>query len=471
MRTALQFIGGRDEAREIAVNAARTVNLIPTVEKPGAKTPLTLYSTPGLVLAATAGVGPHRSPMVEFAGSLYTVSRSELVALDANLAATSVGALVTSSGRVSMVAGRDYLLLVDGVTGYTWDGTTFAVIADADFPDGATHCAYLDGYFIVNTGTGDAWNISANEDPTAWDALEFDTAASDPDDVLAVISTRRDLYAVGSKSTEVYYNSGNADFPFAKYPNGTLEWGVEAPFSVARIESVLCMLARSREGGKVVVLFAGFDARVISDDGLHWTINQMAVTDDATGFGYRQAGQTFYVLTFPSAARTFVYHVETGLWHERETWGIGRWRASGHGYFRGQHYVSDYLTGGVYRLDFATYTDAGDPIERKRVTQFLHSGSRRRVGVPRIEVEFAAGVGLLSGQGSDPQAMLRYSVDGGKTWSSEMWRPIGKRGEYERRSVWHKLGVGRQFLFEVVVTDPVPVTIIAGHADVDVLEA
>lgn len=95
----------------------------------------------------------------------------------------------------------------------------------------------------------------------------------------------------------------------------------------------------------------------------------------------------------------------------------------------------------------------------------------RQLEINSLEIEFKRGVGLVSGQGSDPQAMLRYSRDGGNTWSSEITRPIGKIGEYGRRAIWNRLGQAVDFRAELRITDPVEAIVLAAYADVEVLDA
>jgi hypothetical protein len=79
----------------------------------------------------------------------------------------------------------------------------------------------------------------------------------------------------------------------------------------------------------------------------------------------------------------------------------------------------------------------------------------------RLQIQFQPGVGLTTGQGSDPQAMLRWSNDGGSTWSNEHWRSIGALGKYRNRAIWRRLGSARDRVFEVVVSDPIKVVIVS----------
>jgi hypothetical protein len=63
--------------------------------------------------------------------------------------------------------------------------------------------------------------------------------------------------------------------------------------------------------------------------------------------------------------------------------------------------------------------------------------------------------------------MLRWSDDGGKTWSSEHWRDMGAIGEYARRVIWRRLGQSFNRVYEVVISDPVKRVIIDAWADVE----
>jgi len=65
--------------------------------------------------------------------------------------------------------------------------------------------------------------------------------------------------------------------------------------------------------------------------------------------------------------------------------------------------------------------------------------------------------------GYDPQAMLRWSNDGGSTFSNEHWVTIGKIGNYLNRAIWRRLGWSRDRIFEVVITDPIKAVIVSAN--------
>ncbi len=107
------------------------------------------------------------------------------------------------------------------------------------------------------------------------------------------------------------------------------------------------------------------------------------------------------------------------------------------------------------------------PIRRMRRTPHLNETHIRQT-FNKLELLAEVGEGLLEGQGVDPQAMLRWSDDGGETWSQEHWAPLGKRGEYRRRVLWRRLGQARDRVFEVVITDPIEIALITAYLDVAV---
>ena len=124
--------------------------------------------------------------------------------------------------------------------------------------------------------------------------------------------------------------------------------------------------------------------------------------------------------------------------------------------------VGDYQNGKIYSLDNAVYTDNGATIRRLRRAPHLVSDLQREY-FDEFQIQFQPGVGLSTGQGNNPQAMLRWSNDGGSTWSNEHWVSIGKIGKYKNRAIWRRLGQSRDRIFEVVVSDPVNFVIVSAN--------
>jgi hypothetical protein len=432
-----------------------------------AKSDLIMYSQPGLVAAGIAGLGPHRCNPAKFLDKLWWVSGSELFSQDSAGLLTNVGTLLTSGSRVVMVPGRLKLMFVDGTKGYYTDGTTLTNITDPDFPDKPTHVAYMDGYFPVNDADTDDFFINTNtEDPSAWAALDFETASINPDKTLAEEVHGKDLYMFGSEVTQLYFNSGNALFPFETYP-AALPIGIGAPYSIARSVHGLFWLASNFEGGMAVVKANGAQFEIVSDSETTIQINKLSVKSDAIAWCRRMDEASFYELTFPSAERTFSLNIETKQWSELKSYGLERFRGAGYGYLNNKAYVGDYSDGTIYELDPAVYSDNTNPLIRKRITRVFHKDGLG-ISVRSLILDAEAGVGLITGQGSDPQVMMRYSVDGGRTWSSDLWRSLGAIGQPEYKPAWTNLGMGYDWVFELSCSDPVSFSLFNLFADIQV---
>jgi hypothetical protein len=192
---------------------------------------------------------------------------------------------------------------------------------------------------------------------------------------------------------------------------------------------------------------------------------------DAVGYTYQQDGHAFYVLNFPTADVTWVYDVATQGWHERAGFSNGlftRNRGNCQCNFRGNILVGDFENGNIYQLDLVQYADHDQPQKWLRSWRALPTGQNnlKRTSQHSLQLTCESGVGLNTGQGYDPQVMLRWSDDGGHTWSNEHWASIGKIGEYGFRAIWRRLGMTlklRDRVYEVSGTDPVKIDIVGAE--------
>lgn len=466
----IPFVGPAYTARSTNVDAQRCINLYAEVNAPGAKSVLALYGTPGMLLWATLNsLGPVRGMHVA-QGYLYAVAGATLYKVNSAAQVTTVGALLTSSGKVSMDDNGTQLMLVDGTYGYivTLATADFALITDADFP-GADVVYFEDGYFIFNVpGTGQ-FMITALYDGTSVDSLDIATAEGSPDDTVSLIVDHREVWLFGELSTEVWFNSGDSDFPFERMQGAFIEQGCAAKHSPAKLDNSVFWLGKDDKGQGIVWKANGYSPARISTHAIEEAIRGYSDISDAIGFTYEQSGHGFYVLTFPTGNATWVYDASSQLWHERQyrdpnLGTSGRHRANCFAFFAGKRLIGDSQSGKIYEWALDTYTDDSNPILRKRAAQHIHE-EENRLRHNALEIDFERGVGLVTGQGSDPQAMLRWSDDGGHTWSNEHWTTIGAIGRTKTRARWPRLGVSRDRVYEVSVTDPVKVVIIGANLD------
>lgn len=458
MKEPIQWATSSHKGRSEAANGTRLVNLYAEALPQDSKTPVVLYGTPGTARFTQLPTYPVLALHV-MRDVLYAVTPTNLYRVAPDGSTTDLGE-VTFTGRVIGANNGTQLVLVDGAKGYAYDADADSLqelTGDGWYP--ADTVTYQDGYFIFNrAGTGQFFLSQLLS--VEFDALDYATAEAAPDDSLAVLSDHRELWIFGAHSIEVWYNSGDPDFPFERMQGAYVERGIGAAYSVAKMDNTVYWLG---EDG-VIYRAAGYQPQRISTHAVEQRIAE-GEKADAFAYTYSEEGHKFYVLTFPSLKQTWCFDVATGLWHERAHSQWGRHHGNCYARAYGHHLIGDWQNGLIYMLDMAAHDDAGEPIRRVAVSPVVHD-RRHRLTLHSLELDMESGIGVLDGQGSDPQAMLRWSDDGGKTWSNEHWAGIGKMGQYLTRVIWRRLGNCRQRQFEVVISDPVPVVILGAYLEV-----
>jgi hypothetical protein len=450
------------------------VNLYPEIIAEAGKEPAFLQRCAGLRLLTSVGLGPIRG-LWTFGNYGYVVSGTQLYKIDASYTATLLGT-IAGTGPVSMADNGIQLFIAADPNGYIYNNNTnvFAPISDPDFL-GAVTVGYLDGYFVFNEPNSQKIWVTALLDGTSVDPLDFASAEGSPDGVVAILSNFREIWVFGTNSVEVWYDSGATDFPLQRIQGAYNELGCAAAFSVAKMDNGVFWLGKDARGQGIVYRANGYTGQRISTHAVEWHIQTYGNISDAVAYTYQQDGHSFYVLTFPSANKTWVYDVATNAWHERAGWVNGeftRHRSNCQMFFNSEVIVGDYENGKLYAFDPTVYADDGQIQRWLRSWRALPTGQNnlKRTAHHSLQLDCESGVGLNLGQGSDPQAMLRWSDDGGHTWSNEHWSGMGKIGEYYRRVFWRRLGMTlklRDRVYEVSGTDPVKIAIMGAELLID----
>jgi hypothetical protein len=308
-------------------------------------------------------------------------------------------------------------------------------------------------------------------DGTSVDPLDFASAEGSPDGVVAVNSIHRELWVFGTDTTEVWYDSGATDFPLIPIQGAFNETGCIAPYSVAKLDNSLFWLGNDPRGFGVIYRSNGYAAQRVSTHAIEYAIQGYTDISDAVAYTYQQEGHAFYVISFPTGNATWVYDVATGAWHERAYLTNGeftRHRSNCQCNFQSTTLVGDYQNGNIYKFDLDVYADNGATQKWLRSWRALPSGQNnlKRTAQHSLQLESESGVGLVVGQGNDPQAMLRWSDDGGHTWSNEHWKSMGAIGQYGYRTIWRRLGMTQKLrdrVYEVSGTDPVKIAIMGAE--------
>lgn len=454
-----------------SVNAAdnRLINMFPEAT-PDGQTGGFLNRAPGLRRLASVGTGPIRG-LWQYGNYGYVVSGARLYRLDSNWTSTPIGA-VSGSGPVSMVDNGTQLFVAANPDGYIYDASTqqYAKITDVDFP-GAKTVGYLDGYFVFQEPNSQRFWTSELLDGTQIDPLSFASAEGMPDDLVSLFVDHREVWLFGTQSVEVWYDAATTPFPLARIQGAVNEFGCAATYSVAKMDNSLFWLGADARGQGIVFRANGYIGQRISTHAVEYAIQSYGTISDAIGFTYQQDGHSFYVLTFPTAQKTWVYDAATSMWHERAGFANGqfiRHRANCQMFFNNENIVGDFENGNVYAYDLDVYADGTFPQKWLRSWRALptNQNNLKRTAQHSLQVNIETGVGLISGQGSDPQIMLRWSDDGGHTWSNEHWMSIGKIGAYATRAIRRRLGMTtklRDRVYEISGTDPVKIAILGAE--------
>ena len=450
------------QSRSVELSAQRLVNLFPEVAPPGSKSPLALMGTPALKAHQDVGTGPIRGMQI-MKGLLYVVSGPALWKVESNGRSTNLG-FIPGTGLVQMASNGLQVAVLAGQSSsdlYIATETTLTQVTDADYT-GASNLVFLDGYFLFTRPNSGQFFISGLRDGLTYDALEFATAEGSPDGLVGMAEDHRELWLFGEESTEVWYNSGNADFPFERTSGAYLERGCVAAATIKNLDNSIFWVGDDR----IVYRADGYTPQRVSTHAIEAALSENLGLGDLIAFAYTQNGHPFYVLKKPNVF-TFVYDVATQRWHERWSYQRRDYRVSTFAEAFNLLLVGDDMTGQIYQFSPTEFgTEGADSVVARAAAPPLWA-EQMSATMNNLIIDVEGGVGLTNGQGSDPQIMLRYSDDGGFTWSNEKWRSMGKIGEYKRRARWDSLGQFRQRVLEVAIADPVKRIVLGAYAEME----
>jgi len=342
--------------------------------------------------------------------------------------------------------------------------------------DGAFNAAntvdIVDNYFVYNKPGSQEWAASNPLSPIT-SPLSFSSKDGAPDNLVSLIVDHREVYLLGEASSEVWVDVGSFPFPFQRIPGTSTQHGIAAQYSMSRVGNSFAYVSRNVRGQAQIMMMNGYIPQRISTHAVENTLTDQYI-DDAIAWTYQLEGHEVYVVSFPTLDLTWAFDIATQMWHKwlyvDNTNTYHRHRGNCASLFQGQVLVGDYSNGQIYQLDSTNYTDNGQNIRRLRRAPHLVTDLQRQY-LEELQIQFQPGVGLtgitqpLNNEvvGANPQAMLRWSNDGGSTWSNEHWTSIGQIGQYKNRAIWRRLGWSRDRVFEVVVTDPVNAVIISAN--------
>ena len=432
-------------------------------------------------------------------GTLYLGQTIQGTGISANTMITALGTGSGGTGTYTVSNSQN----ISSETMYALNFTQIPT-TDGAFSGGNT-VDTVDNYFVYNRPNTQQWGSSDALSPIS-QGLSFSSKDGSPDNLVSLIVDHREVYLLGETSSEVWIDVGAFPFPYQRIPGTSTQHGIAAQFSMARLGNSFAYVSRNSRGQGMIVQMNGYLPTRISTHAVESTLANQYI-DDAVAWTYQLEGHECYVVSFPTLNLTWVYDSTTTMWHKwlYVTNGnvYGRHRGNCSAMFQGLVLCGDYANGKIYELDRTNYTDDGQPIRRLRRAPHLVADLQRQF-FDELQLQFQPGVGttgfsvvmpttyisnpyyiggtatltigptdvFIIGNGSKinpidtttyPQAMLRWSNDGGSTWSREYWVTIGQLGKYKNRAIWRRLGMARDRVYEVVITDPVKAVIVSAN--------
>lgn len=444
----------------------------------------TVQSTGGVVTGIT----------ITLAGSGYTLSDT-LVATISDTAGTAWTASTTvMAGDVIVAAPNVYAVTVTGVTGSSAPTFTSGSAADGSatlqwlsatdaggagayataelngFPTGqlVAGAPYLDTYTVIGSPNGEIYT-SNPDDPTVWNALNYITAESDPDNQVGLCKHLNYILSFGQYSVEFFYDAGNyPGSPLSVASSYKIELGCANGNSIVSIENVVFFVGTSQDLGPSVYAISGTSPSKISTPFIDRIIQNSTLTD-VKAYPLRINGHTFYILTLADLNVTIVYDANEKVWTQWTMWAKGGVDSGvlnvyAEQYFRPSfyagngsiYYVLDDDNGKLYTVSDHVYNDAGAPIYYRSVTDLLDSGTTKRKFYQRVEIVGDKQPAIMN---------IRHTDDDYKSWSP--YRTVNLAAQ---RPQIYQTGQARRRAWEFLCTDNTPLRLLAAEVDFSIGE-
>ncbi len=459
----IPIVGQSYRDRAAQVSNQTTKNIYPKIDRNGQS--ISLQGWPGLKLwttltdtAAVRGLGTMQK-------TLYSVSGTTLAEIDEEKNETTYTGEIPGEEALTITNDGTNLIISTSIAQYTATAGGGAVtqISAAGVSNSA---GFMDRRIIYQQSSGRFASADVG-DPSTVNGLNFATAESFPDDIERLFTYQKYMWLFGSESAEPWFFNGSGSPPYVVNRNGVIRYGSAGRLSVGEISDYIYFLDQWRRPQRILGLqvpeFIGNSAL-----GAEW--RSYDKVDDCQIYTLSFDHQDFVIYIFPLAQKTWGYHVESGWWFELGT--EGRYLMSSQARVYNKNLVGDFhQTGKIFELDFDTFTEDGNTVIRQRdsalIDGALYQMPGKRLTLNRLELVFEAGVGLTTGQGSDPEVMVRISKDGGRTFGNEMIGKLGVSGSDRLRVEFNALGQYKDFVIRVTMSDPVQFALISANADID----
>jgi hypothetical protein len=385
-----------------------------------------LYSFPGQKAYSTGitGEGDRGIYFQTFLGKGWKVSGSKLYSFISDGTQTEEATL-GGGGLVSMADNGTVLLIVSGTTAYSYDGATLVALTLTFTP---TQVAFLNSQFILLAS--DSTIYIGDVGTTVFQGINSFRAESSSDAMVAIRVFNQFLFNFGARTVEPWENTGSGNPPFERMNGAIIESvGLANKDAISETLDALYFLGSDKIPYRVV----NFQAQKLTD-------NNPGIAELFSGYNKDTAfcqslklfGQDVILYFFPDDNKVWGIAQETGLWFEIDH-DVNNTLYKGKTIARlfDKDLIGDRENGNIYELDADTYQNSGTSIVRERVFRPM---AGETVGSPRANlqmrlIQFAVETGI--GVSDDnPQMMVSFSTNGGRSFGSERWLSLGEDGDY-----------------------------------------
>lgn len=421
----------------------RLVNMFPerSIDE---NTPVLIRSCPGRTLVQAGESSPVRE-MLETSSAIYYAANAKLWKFDGTTS-TELGAVVDDESTTLAFNGAEVACVAGGKY-YLYDGSSVSQIAGQAFT-GFGSVDYMDGYFLFTEKDGGRHAISALNDGSSLNALDFSSAEYRPDNIVRGFVDHSEWWLFGETTIEVWSNQGLLDYPFERVPGAQMERGCLQTNTVVKMDNTVFWVGNDR----IVYRAVQYTPMRISN---HHVEAAIRAATTLSAFSYEYEGHKFYCLRM-NGRPTWVFDAATGVWHERSS-GVDfdPWEVTAAARLGSAWYAGD-VHGNISKID-RVFQENGDTLLRTAQSGNLWLGGNRFT-VKKANIDLKAGTGGT--------AMFSYSSDKGQTWSREQMMSVGATGDYGEHFAFWNLGQSRHFAARVRMSDNVDFSI--SHAGADV---
>jgi hypothetical protein len=450
----IPFLGQAYQTRTAVAASQTAINIFPELTEGNSDEVGGFLGTPGLSLVFQGVVAEVRGIHVARDGFLYAVIGSTVYRIASDFTSTTLGTLPNSAGRVSITSNETQVAFAHQ-SGWHWVAFTGTAIAAVTGAPSSSILTEQDQYALFTTSNGGLFGITSVGDLSTIDPLDVADAEGDPDNLIGILSDHREVWLGGTKTIEIWSDTGAALFPFERQPGGFIEMGLAAGRSFTKLDGSVWWLGADSNGKGIVYRSSGYTPIRISTHAIEYAINQYSDISDAIGLSYQEEGHNFYVLTFPTGDATWVYDTAAKGWHQRAWLDpnglLHRHRTNCYATFNGKHLVGDWQNGRIYQMSLDVYTDNGDEIYRERAFD-LPEYENQRIRLDKLQVFATIGDGASPTDNSAVKMWLQVSRDSGRTYGYQRIISTGAIGQTRARAIWRRLGTARNPVIRVATT-------------------